>query len=147
MSKGMSEPLKSAQKRYESENRERRNYLKQRTSARSFIRNKAEKEDLEELREMINEREKMLEEYEALKNFVEDDLSEKELGSNLTGFDISAILKGKTVSCYTKDFAKTIVEIKLASENDDEKNNNVIDSYIVDSVGKEMQVSYLKAKK
>lgn len=37
-------------------NRERRNYLSKRSSARGFIRNKATQEDLLELRDMIDEK-------------------------------------------------------------------------------------------
>ncbi len=44
------------QQRYDRQNRERRNYLKARTSARSFIRTKATAEDMEELRSLIDER-------------------------------------------------------------------------------------------
>ena len=48
-----SEALIRAQKKYEEENKERRNYLKSRSAARSFIRTKAKGEDLSELMEMI----------------------------------------------------------------------------------------------
>lgn len=44
-----------AQKKYDEKHREQRNYTKQRSTARTFIR-KAEKEDLEELKEMIQTR-------------------------------------------------------------------------------------------
>lgn len=44
------------QQRYDRQNREQRNYLKARTSARSFIRNKATAEDLNELMVLIQER-------------------------------------------------------------------------------------------
>ena len=42
-----------ADKRWNEKNKERRNYLGQRSSARSFIRNRATLEDLEELEELI----------------------------------------------------------------------------------------------
>lgn len=51
-----SEAQKRANAKWESENRERRNYLSKRSSARGFIRNKATQEDLLELREMIDEK-------------------------------------------------------------------------------------------
>lgn len=45
-----------AQKRYDQKNREKRTYLSQRSTARSFIRNKATLEDLNELEQLIKER-------------------------------------------------------------------------------------------
>lgn len=45
-----------AQKRWNDKNKERRSYLSSRSSARSFIRNKATIEDLQELRAMIDTR-------------------------------------------------------------------------------------------
>lgn len=44
-------------KRYQAKDKDRTNYLKDRSKARSFIRNKATREDLEELKELIQERE------------------------------------------------------------------------------------------
>lgn len=49
-----------ANKKWEDKNREYASYLKSRSSARSFIRNKATLEDLEELKTLILEREKNL---------------------------------------------------------------------------------------
>lgn len=51
--KRKSEYNPEADKRWNEKNKERRNYLGQRSSARSFIRNKATLEDLEELEELI----------------------------------------------------------------------------------------------
>lgn len=51
-----------ADKRWNEKNKERRNYLGQRSSARSFIRNKATKEDLDELEILIEERRKKIQE-------------------------------------------------------------------------------------
>lgn len=45
-----------ADKRWKEKNREHRNYLTGRGAARSFIRNKATKEDLLELKSLIEER-------------------------------------------------------------------------------------------
>lgn len=47
----------AADKRWEEKNKEKANYLKSRTAARSFIRSKATLEDLEELKKLISERE------------------------------------------------------------------------------------------
>ena len=44
-----------ANKKWTDENREHANYLKARSAARSFLRNKATKEDLEEFKELIEE--------------------------------------------------------------------------------------------
>ena len=53
-------PVSNAQKRankaWADKNKERRNYLSRRSSARSFIRNAATQEDLLELKAMIEER-------------------------------------------------------------------------------------------
>ena len=49
-----------ANKRWQEKNKEYSNYLKDRSKARSFIRNKATKEDLEELEQLIAERRKEL---------------------------------------------------------------------------------------
>ena len=50
------EAQKRASKKWEEKNKEYNNYLRQRSAARSFIRNKATKEDLEELELLIKER-------------------------------------------------------------------------------------------
>ncbi|WP_373899262.1 hypothetical protein ACER0A_002290 [Haloimpatiens sp. FM7315] len=49
-----------ANQKWESKNKEYASYLKSRSSARSFIRNKATLEDLEELKELIKEKEENL---------------------------------------------------------------------------------------
>lgn len=49
-----------ANQKWESKNREYANYLKSRSSARSFIKNKATLEDLEEFKKLITEREQLL---------------------------------------------------------------------------------------
>lgn len=56
----VSESQKRAQKKYDEKNREKRTYLSQRSTSRSFIRNKATLEDLEELEELITARKKAL---------------------------------------------------------------------------------------
>ena len=53
-------PQTEYNKRWIEKNKVHRNYLASRSSARSFIRNKATKEDLEELKQLISEREKNL---------------------------------------------------------------------------------------
>ena len=52
----LTEAQKRAKQKYREKNRERTNYLNARTTARSFIRNKAPTEDLEELEKLIKER-------------------------------------------------------------------------------------------
>ncbi|APH22316.1 hypothetical protein [Clostridium botulinum] len=51
---------KVADKKWIEKNREHATYLRNRSSARSFIRNKATTEDLEELKGLIREREDFL---------------------------------------------------------------------------------------
>ena len=53
-----SEAQKKAQKKYDEENRQKRNYLARRSTARSFIRKNATEEDLQELEQLIAERRK-----------------------------------------------------------------------------------------
>jgi hypothetical protein len=47
-------------KRWQEKNKEHSNYLKSRSTARAFIKNKAQKEDLEEFKGLIKTREEML---------------------------------------------------------------------------------------
>ena len=51
---------KKASKKWNEKNREHRSYLTSRSSARSFIRNKATLDDLIELEQLINDRRKQL---------------------------------------------------------------------------------------
>ena len=51
-----SEAQRNADKRWREKNRDYANYLKNRTSARCFIRNKATLEDIEELKVLMEER-------------------------------------------------------------------------------------------
>ena len=51
---------KKASKKWNEKNREHRSYLASRSSARSFIRNKATLDDLLELEQLINDRRKQL---------------------------------------------------------------------------------------
>lgn len=46
-----------ANKRWQEKNREKSKYLRNRSAARNFIKNKATKEDIEELKELIKFRE------------------------------------------------------------------------------------------
>ena len=56
MEKKTSESQTRANKKWSENNREYSSYLRSRSSARSFIRNKAPLEDLEELEQLILER-------------------------------------------------------------------------------------------
>ncbi|WP_045905902.1 hypothetical protein [Clostridium botulinum] len=49
-----------ANQNWEKKNREYASYLKSRSSARSFIRNKATLEDIEEFKNLLKEREELL---------------------------------------------------------------------------------------
>lgn len=60
MNKKTSEAQTKANKNWSEKNREYSSYLRSRSSARSFIRNKATLEDLEELEKLIKERRKQL---------------------------------------------------------------------------------------
>ena len=52
----LTEAQKRAKQKYREKNRERTNYLNSRTTARSFIKKRATKEDLKELELLIKER-------------------------------------------------------------------------------------------
>ena len=56
----VSESQQKANQKWAENNKERRSYLSSRSSARSFIRNKATLEDLDELTQLIKERRNML---------------------------------------------------------------------------------------
>lgn len=60
MEKKTSEAQTKANKNWAEKNREYSSYLRSRSSARSFIRNKATEEDLKELEQLIEERRKQL---------------------------------------------------------------------------------------
>lgn len=55
-----SEAQRKADKRWREKNRDHANYLRNRTSARCFIRNRATLEDIEELKLLMEEREEAL---------------------------------------------------------------------------------------
>lgn len=52
-----------ANKKWQEKNRERTRYLRNRSTARSFLRNQATEEDIEELEQLIAERKKELKDY------------------------------------------------------------------------------------
>lgn len=54
--KRVSDSQKRATKKWEIENREHSNYLKNRSACKSFIKNKATKDDLLEIERLIKER-------------------------------------------------------------------------------------------
>ena len=56
-----SDAQKQADEKWRNNNKEHASYLRSRSSARSFIRNKAIKEDLDELEQLIYERRALLE--------------------------------------------------------------------------------------
>lgn len=60
MAEKYTEAQKKADDKWRKENKEHATYLRSRSSARSFIRNKATEEDLQELEELIKARRKEL---------------------------------------------------------------------------------------
>ncbi len=60
MDKKTSEAQTKANKKWDENNREYSSYLKSRSSAKSFIRNKATLEDLEEIEKLITEKRELL---------------------------------------------------------------------------------------
>lgn len=68
-----------ATKKWNKNNREHRNYLSKRSSARSFIRNHATEDDLNELEELIAERREalMTETEKEIKQLIEDVYAEE----------------------------------------------------------------------
>lgn len=57
-----------ANKRWQEKNKRRAKYLSDRSRARSFIKNQAESEDVEELRLLLNDRENELQSSEEVNN-------------------------------------------------------------------------------
>ena len=76
----MVDAQEKATKKWNEQNREHRNYLSKRSSARSFIRNHATEEDLDELESLIKEKKK-----EASKMITEKQL-QKALEDNFENF-------------------------------------------------------------
>lgn len=76
----MVDAQEKATKKWNEQNREHRNYLSKRSSARSFIRNHATEEDLDELESLIKEKKK-----EASKMITEKHL-QKALEDNFENF-------------------------------------------------------------
>ncbi|EOD7435737.1 hypothetical protein ACJQ40_000169 [Enterococcus faecium] len=79
-------------------------------------------------------------EYNELKNFIEDDLIEKGLGYQLTDFDAEKLLDGEIVEAQTDKHTKVYMslnEIDLGSFDD---------NYMADFCGKEIYVYYVAAK-
>lgn len=56
----MTQAQKDAQKRYNEKNKDRRNYLRNRNAARKFLTDQAEKDDIKEMKVMLEERENAL---------------------------------------------------------------------------------------
>lgn len=75
----MTDAQQKATKKWNENNREHRNYLSKRSSARSFIRNHATMDDLNELEELIKEKK------EALEMITEEQL-QKALEDNFENF-------------------------------------------------------------
>ena len=75
----MTNAQQRATKRWNEQNREHRNYLSKRSSARSFIRNHASNSDLNELEELIAERRYalMTETEKEIKQLIEDVYAEE----------------------------------------------------------------------
>lgn len=57
MKQNISDSRKNANEKWNNDNKERMRYLRSRSSARSFINNRATLEDIEELRKLLDERE------------------------------------------------------------------------------------------
>lgn len=58
MTQNISESKKKANEKWNDNNKERMRYLRSRSSARSFINNRATIDDINELRQLLDEREK-----------------------------------------------------------------------------------------
>ena len=66
MDRKTSEAQTKANKNWAEKNREYSSYLRSRSSAKSFIRNKATSEDLEDLEKLIEERREQLKSLESI---------------------------------------------------------------------------------
>ncbi|MFB8468341.1 hypothetical protein [Enterococcus thailandicus] len=88
----------------------------------------------------------VMEEYESLKTFIENDYAEKDFGhGDLEEFDPEKIMNGETVEVLSDDFGHKHSRVKVIISSDDLKLNDTLDVYTVNFMDKEVYVYYVNA--
>ena len=113
----VSEAQKAAQKRYNEKNRAERARLRDRSATRSFIRNKADLTEIEEMEKMLNERESLLKIIELKETL---DRSERGFPSITIWKNKAEILKTlQTNGDEDVDWAAQVAEVYVDFEKDE----------------------------
>lgn len=87
------------------------------------------------------------EQYEELKNFIEDDIAEKEFGhGNIEGFDAEKLLNGEMIEVLSDDFGAKHARVKVVLSTKDVEVKDALDSYYTDFAGFEIHVYYINGR-
>lgn len=131
-----------ASRKWQEKNKEQMNYIRKRSAARGFLKI-TNKEDINEMEQLLKNRkeELVMEEYESLKTFIENDYAEKDFGhGELEEFDPEKIMNGETVEVLSED-----KQIKVIISLDEVKLDEVLDTYMLDFMNDEVYVYYVNA--
>ncbi|MDT2735307.1 hypothetical protein P7H24_12615 [Enterococcus thailandicus] len=86
----------------------------------------------------------IMEEYETLKTFIENDYAEKDFGrGDLEEFNPEKIMNGETVEVLSDDFGPKRSRVKVVISLDEIKLNDTLDAYTVNFMDKEVYVYYV----
>ncbi|GMC01757.1 hypothetical protein [Enterococcus thailandicus] len=136
-----------ASRKWQEKNKEQMNYIRKRSAARGFLKI-TNKEDINEMEQLLKNRkeELVMEEYESLKTFIENDYAERDFGhGDLEEFDPEKIMNGETVEVLSDDFGHKHSRVKVIISSDDLKLNDTLDVYTVNFMDKEVYVYYVNA--
>lgn len=136
-----------ASRKWQEKNKEQMNYIRKRSAARGFLKI-TNKEDINEMEQLLKNRkeELVMEEYESLKTFIENDYAEKDFAhGELEEFNAEKIMNGETVEVLSDDFGHKHSRVKVIISSDDLKLNDTIDVYTVNFMDKEVYVYYVNA--
>ncbi|MBO0432820.1 hypothetical protein [Enterococcus sp. DIV0660C] len=90
----------------------------------------------------------IMEEYETLKTFIENDFAERDFGhGELEEFNPEKVMNGETVEMLSDDFGSKHSRVKVVISLDDIKLNDTLDVYTVNFMDKEVYVYYVDANK
>lgn len=129
-----------ASRKWQEKNKEQMNYIRKRSAARGFLKI-INKEDINEIEQLLKNRkeELVMEEYQTLKTFIENDYAEKGFGhGDLEEFDPEKIMNGETVEMLSGDKS-----IKVVISLDEVKLDEVLDTYMLDFMNDEVYVYYV----
>ncbi|WP_369118135.1 hypothetical protein [Enterococcus thailandicus] len=129
-----------ASRKWQEKNKEQMNYIRKRSAARGFLKI-TNKEDINEMEQLLKNRkeELIMEEYESLKTFIENDYAERNFGhGDLEEFDPEKIMNGETVEVLSED-----KQIKVIISLDEVKLDEVLDTYMLDFMNDEVYVYYV----